>query len=223
MSVPVHFGDPTPQQDAAIQQWLEDYITRPHEQLGRSGPVCPFVEPARRAGVVPVQRASWTAPHSLQPAGTGTDRQGQQVAVLVAVLRAALDRFTDHPWPSQVPRLHSLVVLLDQLREEQWPVLDAAHAAVKTEVMRRGLMLGQFHPACPAPAVHNPSFAVNVSPMPLVVIRRMAPHDVQFTSETDHFTAYQDHFRDLYEQHRAPAPLARLYEQLVADSHTAMP
>lgn len=40
----------------------------------------------------------------------------------------------------------------------------------------------------------------------------MAPHDIRFTTAAGHFAAYQDHFRGLYEQGRAPAPLTQLYE-----------
>lgn len=54
-----------------------------------------------------------------------TGRPAQNAAV-DAVLRAAVDRCAACPWPTEVPRLHSLVVLLDQLRREQWPDLHAA-------------------------------------------------------------------------------------------------
>lgn len=36
----------------SVDEWMDSYITQPHEQLGRSGAVCPFVMPARRADAV---------------------------------------------------------------------------------------------------------------------------------------------------------------------------
>ncbi|MGX1886804.1 DUF6875 domain-containing protein [Streptomyces sp. NPDC055287] len=215
MPATVSFDDACAGQRAAIETWLSQYISQPHDELGRGGAICPFVVPARRAGVVVVQRASWTpGPHHQRV--LADDAPEDTVEAITTVLRMSLERFAAHPWPRTVPALHSLVALLDQLGEEQWRHLDAAHAAVKAEVMRRGFMIGQFHPACPAPAVHNPRFAVNVCPVPLIVVRRISPHDVQFTTEHDHFAAYQEHFGQLHEEGRAPARLARVYQHYAA-------
>ncbi|MEU4129880.1 hypothetical protein [Streptomyces wuyuanensis] len=49
----------------------------------------------------------------------------------------------------------------------------------------------------------------------------MAPHDIRFTTAAGHFAAYQDHFRGLYEQGRAPAPLTQLYERHAVHAQVA--
>jgi heptaprenyl diphosphate synthase len=35
-----------------IQTWLSEYVSRPNPELGRKGPVCPFIPPAMRADAV---------------------------------------------------------------------------------------------------------------------------------------------------------------------------
>lgn len=81
------------------------------------------------------------------------------------------------------PDLVSLIVTFPELGRAHWRLIDEGHRICKTAVVRNGLMLGQFHPLCDAPAAHNQTFAVNRAPIPLMVIRQMAPHDVLFLEE----------------------------------------
>ncbi|MGX1884852.1 DUF6875 domain-containing protein [Streptomyces sp. NPDC055287] len=69
--------------------------------------------------------------------------------------------------------------------------MNALRARVTAPLRRRA---GPAHPECRSPSVHNPHFAVNVSPVPLIVVRRISPHDVRFTTEQHHFAAYREHF-----------------------------
>jgi hypothetical protein len=98
-----------------------------------------------------------------------------------------------------------------------WPAIDAVHAEMKSSVVERGLMIGQFHPACAAGAIHNPRWPVLRSPYPLVAIHPMALHDLYFLhSNAAWFDAYQTRFGHLYGREDTPAGLAALYDQAVA-------
>ncbi|QFZ20668.1 DUF6875 domain-containing protein [Saccharothrix syringae] len=152
-----------------VDAWLTDYISRPHRDIGRSGAVCPFVEPARRAGVVD-SRVRLVGP-SPSP------------ALLVEVVRCSLDEYELMDAVGDPSPLRSLVVVLPDLPEDRWSTFDAAHAAVKTESVLRGLMIGQFHPTCTERSARNPEFEVSKSPVPLLAVRRMAVHDVLFLGE----------------------------------------
>lgn len=162
--------------------WLRDYICRPHPRVGRSGPVCPFVGPARRAGSLELRV------RLLGPTPTK--------ALMTETLRCALDEFGAIGWRTgSNPMLHSLVVVMPDLPEDRYGLLDEAHAVVKNEAVARGMMIGQFHPRCEEPAARNREFPVSRSPVPLVAIRRMALHDVLFLHErADWFDCYAKRF-----------------------------
>jgi heptaprenyl diphosphate synthase len=109
--------------------------------------------------------------------------------------------------------LHSLVVTIEDMPADSWSLIDVAHPAAKPDAVERGLMLGQFHPACPTPSVHNAGFPVNQAPVPLVVVRPMALHDLLFLHDDPHyFEAYRRHFAHRYAPStRPPAHLKELY------------
>lgn len=197
----VAFRPAGPAGDAEIRRWLEDYIELPHPELGRSGAVCPYATAANRAGLIHILSATWTSPLALSD------------QLIQDVLYTALDLFDGRTWPDGPARLRSLVILLSSLPEPQWPLLDAAHAAVKTHAMERGRMIGQFHPLCPAPAAHNPDFTPNRAPHPLIVVRSIAAHDVLFAQTPPQHAAHARHFS------RAPGQTARYGPDHPSDQH----
>jgi hypothetical protein len=66
----------------AVAAWITDFVARPHEDLGRQGPVCPFV-PAALA-----RHTLWLAPEHVG------QRSSQEVAELVMSYQAL---FKDAP------------------------------------------------------------------------------------------------------------------------------
>ncbi|MFE7896721.1 DUF6875 domain-containing protein [Streptomyces sp. NPDC057424] len=169
----------------SVEEWLNSYITRPHEQLGRSGAVCPFVAPARRVDAVE------TTVRLVGPAAS--------LPLLKEVIRCGLDEFEQRGWRTSNPALRSLLIVLPDLPPETFGLLDEAHAQVKTESVERGLMIGQFHPDCDEPAARNPAFKVSRAPVPLVAVRAMAVHDILFLGErADWFAQYDRRFGERY-------------------------
>ncbi|MFF7953706.1 DUF6875 domain-containing protein [Streptomyces griseorubiginosus] len=178
----LRFEPPAHTAAGELDLWLEDYINQPHGLLGRNGAVCPYVATAQGADLVRTESATWTPTPE------------RAAAELGGVLLAAADRFEEHTWPAGPEHLRALIVLLDPLSGTQGDLLDSAHSAVKTAIMQRGLMIGQFHPHCDAPASHNPRFMVNRSPRPLVVIRRMIRTDHRFAETKAQRAAHQQLF-----------------------------
>jgi hypothetical protein len=191
---------------AAVKTWLADYLCRPHPAIGRTGPVCPFVPPSLRAGSVEIR---------LRPAGPAPTQ-----ATVTGLLRGSLDEFGSTRWRGSNPALRCLLVLLPDLPDAQCHLLDRAHQEVKPIAVRRGLMLGQFHPGCAEPAARNPGFPVSRAPVPLVAVRAMALHDILFLHHhPDWFAEYRRRFGAHYTPGRtAIEPLfAELFQRAVTD------
>ncbi|MFE9775394.1 DUF6875 domain-containing protein [Streptomyces sp. NPDC005931] len=187
---------------AAVDGWLSDYIRRPHSELGRPGPVCPFVEPAQRAGALEI-RVRLVGP---TPSQTLIDE----------IVRCGLDEFSEVDWRSGNPNLRSLLLVLPDLPSEHLHLLDAAHTALKPESVRRGLMIAQFHEKCREKAARNPAFEVSYAPVPMMAVRSMAIHDVLFLAERrEWFEEYARRFGARYHNsaHGIDPLLTEVYER----------
>ncbi|MDQ2816059.1 MAG: hypothetical protein M3Z75_30515 [Actinomycetota bacterium] len=152
-----------------ITGWLRSYVVQPHPQLGRPGGVCPFVGQALAAHKVSIAAYRFGGEPDL-------DR-------MASALEQGVECFTELGRQNAEPELLSLIITFPDLGPEHWHLIDAGHSASKTRFVEDSLMLGQFHPACEAPAAHNPAFPVNRAPIPLMVIRHMAVHDILFLEQ----------------------------------------
>jgi hypothetical protein len=162
-----------------ISQWLRSYVARPHPELGRPGAVCPFVVQALATHKVSIAVYRFGAEPNLER--------------MSRALKQGIECFRELVREDE-PDLASLVIAFHDLGPEHWHLIDDGHSANKTRFVEDGLMLGQFHPACETPAAHNPAFPVNRAPVPLMVIRHMAVHDILFLAENPvwvkHYTAW---------------------------------
>ncbi|MET9297171.1 DUF6875 domain-containing protein [Streptomyces sp. NPDC003077] len=176
------------------QQWFTDYLTQPHEEIGRNGAVCPFVEPSMNAGTLDVRE--W----DVDPA---VDTEG-----MVALVRRMRETFHGIEWAGRNRTLHALVIVLPGIGPDRFAVLDETHLRMKTEFAREGLMLGHFHPECTERAGRNEEFLVSRSPVPMFALRHMAFHDVLFlNARPEWFAAYRARYGKRYERGSVPDPL----------------
>jgi uncharacterized protein DUF6875 len=178
----------------AAHDWIRDYLCKPHESIGRTGAVCPFVEPSLRADCLVVEE--WPVDED-----AGLDE-------VVMLIRRMVDRFGEIEWASTNATLHALVVVLPDLAGERARLLDLAHGKLKPQLVRRGLMLGQFHPECDDPAARNPEFPVSKSPVPMLALRHIAFHDVLFlNSDPGWFSHYAGRYGKRYAKGVVREPL----------------
>lgn len=170
---------------ATLFAWLDGYVARPHPELGRDGDVCPFVRSAVDAGNVVALAARL-------PGRTAGD--------VVRMTERAIEEFRTTEWRTRNATTHSLIVVIEGLSRDEWRLVDEGHRLAKGAAVAQGLMLGQFHPECDAPAARNPLFPVNRCPLPLMVIRNMAFHDILFLHQDPvWFAHYHARFGRYYE------------------------
>jgi heptaprenyl diphosphate synthase len=190
---------------AVLLRWLRSYISRPSADLGRRGPICPFVPAALDVDAVRFR---------FRPEVDGRDR-GQLRSVLLQEITAFHAEVA--PPDGSGRSLASLLVVLPRTGPTGWVALDQLHRELKHVAVQQGLMIGQFHPACDERAVRNPNFPVSRAPVALLAIRHMAPHDLLFLHDQPAwFAAYRQRFPTHMTSGRVRDPLLNeLYEAAV--------
>lgn len=186
-----------------------DYLSQEHTELGRKGNICPYVPQALRADTIIMETFDFQA-------------ETDDLATLCGLMRRQIERFPTLPFNTDRTALETLVTVLTGLPEHQGILLDEAQRRLKAYAVKRGLMLGQFHPQCATPAALNPMFQVSRSPEPLFAIRRMALHDILFLhASPELFAEYQQRFGAHYERKTPAVPdvYSRLYEQAARRSN----
>jgi hypothetical protein len=181
----VRLDEPGDLLTSVFDEWLAGYVEKPHPELGRQGAVCPFVRPARMTGGIRLFRYHWLA--------------GGGLGDMLRVFDTAMHYYREEDFAGLKPSLRALVVVISGLPPRDYGLIDEAHAERKGDAIATGLMLGQFHPECPAPAVRNEKFLVNRAPYPALVVRGMAFHDVLFLNHVDKwFREYRSRFGHIY-------------------------
>ncbi|GAA2853630.1 hypothetical protein GCM10010517_11480 [Streptosporangium fragile] len=173
-----------------IVTWAREYLCRPHEALGRKGPVCPYAQTALDRGTF------YLGVHPGRPDGPGA-------VTALAGYRDWFPRLVSPPGVS--PQYRTILVLFPDLPEaEAAAVIDHAQAALKSRYVAGGLMIGEFYPGPPPKAgLWNPDFRPLGSPVPLLAIRHMVPTDFPFLrDDPEQVASYLARFGD-----RPPAAL----------------
>lgn len=177
-----------------VQEWLDKYITQPHEHLGRKGSVCPVVKTSLSANTIDIDTAIY-------------DPKTDDLDDLYELMRRQIDRFLEIDWPEGKESIASLVTVVKGIPDHQMILFDEAQRRVKGYAVMKGCMIGQFQPHSAEPAVLNPSFPVSRSPEPLFAVRYMAQHDALFLHQNPKmFAEYKKRFGHLFENPDKPMP-----------------
>jgi hypothetical protein len=152
--------------------WTENFLARPHKDLGRSGPTCPFVRPSLD------KRSFWlTAVEGAKPS----------LAFLEETVIGYRDWFLElEPTEGDDAQYKAILILLPDLAPEDYAgIVDATQKKLKPDFVQQQLMIGQFHPHCEESGVRNPMFRPLKCPVPLLAIRFIAAGDVVFMKGPD--------------------------------------
>lgn len=151
-----------------IVAWAREFLCRSHPELGREGPVCPYVEASMRKHVfyLTVTR--------------GRDYTPADVERIIMGLR---DWFLELE-PQQGPgRTFKTILCLfpDFEAGDLSPLIDGVQAKLKNEYVPLGVMVGEFHDRPPEKAgLWNPEFRPLAAPVPMLVVRHMVATDFAF-------------------------------------------
>lgn len=153
-----------------VSEWVQRFLFNPHPELGRSGVVCPFAEPAMRKNVF------WfTLYRGQRPDG------GQVVERMRHNREAFLELVPGKPRDDGYKTL--LTVFPDLPLEEAPVLIDGVQRVLKQEFVAQSLMFGQFHLLCQEPGLHNQDFRPLQAPVPMLVIRHMVSSDIPFLKD----------------------------------------
>jgi hypothetical protein len=150
-------------------KWTREFIMRPHPQLGRSGSVCPFVKPAMKEGLLYLSPCSLKNPED-------TEAIYREIMGYESCFRQIQERLG----PEAGKLLTILIVMPDMSDELAVQLMEPLHQRIKTDILGRGIMIGQFYPSCPVPATWNSEFRPLQSPVPMFVLRQLIETDLRF-------------------------------------------
>ncbi|WP_373862461.1 DUF6875 domain-containing protein [Nocardia acidivorans] len=150
---------------AAFRSWADSFLTRPSDELGRDGPVCPYVRPSMRRDLLWLAQVPAAEPRPLW---------------VRAIIEDALEVYSELPTGngSSTSVLRGLITVFQNLAD--YSLIDEIHAEFKTKFVERGAMLGQFYPGCDQPGLWNKEFRPLDAPMPMLVVRSMMTTDFPF-------------------------------------------
>ncbi|MEV6136986.1 DUF6875 domain-containing protein [Nocardia sp. NPDC051990] len=149
---------------AELRRWASDYLSRPHRDLGRSGPVCPYI--GRAIG----GRYLWVC------FVEGRHIDAERITAIVDDLNDLFPALPPRDEPDN--ELKAVLAVFPDLTE--YVDIDVVQQVQKTRFVDKGLMLGQFYPGCTVAGLHNPNFPALDAPLPILAVRYMAPTDFPF-------------------------------------------
>ncbi|QIR39598.1 hypothetical protein HCG51_24725 [Tolypothrix sp. PCC 7910] len=148
-------------------QWLQNFLAKPHADLGRPGPVCPFVPKAMKLNALRMRVIRF---------------QNLLAQEVENIILPYLHTFLDLEPKNQAEALNKSILLLfpDISHEDAPRLIDSVQKKLKPLFVEAGLMLGEFHRRNQTPGLHNPHFRPLCSPVPMLVIRFMVESDLPF-------------------------------------------
>jgi Cys-tRNA(Pro) deacylase len=161
-----------------IFRWAEDYLCQPHPELGREGPVCPYVRSAMRKGLF------------FLTVCPGTDLTPERVEAQITNLRAWFLEL--EPRRGNDAIFKTILCLFPGVELERTPgLIDSIQEKLRPAYVAHGLMVGEFHARPPEKAgLWNQEFRPLHSPVPMLVIRHMVATDLAFLKDDRNLVAF---------------------------------
>jgi hypothetical protein len=186
-----------------VLKWAREYLARPHPDLGRKGPICPFVQHA-----IDIDRFLMTFHDEVDGSSA---RQLRRV-----VLDEAAGFQRRYPQEGRDGGFTSLLLVFPKLPEQRLGLLDRVHDELKSHLMSHDLMSSPFHELCTKKAITGSGFEAYRAPFAAFVIRHMDVRDIAFLgTNRPAFRRYREKYGTLYAQGKVSDEFGyvQLYEQ----------
>jgi hypothetical protein len=157
----------------AVGDWINSFIVRPHEDLGRAGPVCPFVPRSSE------RQTLWLAPEQVG------DRDVREVVELMSgYKRLFLDT---EPTGGEGADYKVIVVVFTDLPADRAQSLfdDVQQNLAVPSYGEDGILFGPFYKGNEGTAIYNSSFRPFQSPVPFMFVRNGVVSDWKFFLDDD--------------------------------------
>lgn len=165
----------------AVAEWIQTFVARPHEDLGRAGPVCPFVPGALE------RKTLWLAPEQI------ADRSVPQLVELMNGYKSLF--LSAQPTGVDGADYKVIVVVFTDLSTDRAQgVFDDVleHLAVPSYV-EDGIVFGPFYKGNAETAIYNADFRPFQSPVPLLFVRQGVISDWKFFLDNQDWLNYWAH------------------------------
>ena len=157
----------------SVSGWITSFVTRPHKDLGRDGPVCPFVPRALE------EKALWLAAERTA---------GRSVDDVVQLMNGYKAEFLHaEPMDGDGTNYDSLVVVFTDLSADRAKELfdNVLKQLAVPSYVEDGLVMGGFYPNNEGTALYNQGFRPFMSPVPFLLMRHAVISDWKFFLDND--------------------------------------
>ena len=157
----------------AVADWIKTFVATPHEDLGRPGPVCPFVPGSLE------RKTLWLAPEQI------ADRSTPAVVELMnGYIRRLLDT---QPTDGDDTKYKTIVVVFADLPADRAQgVFDGVlQQLAVSSYADDGILFGPFYEGNEGTAIYNSSFRPFQSPVPFLFVRHTVISDWKFFLDSE--------------------------------------
>ena len=157
----------------AVADWIKTYVARPHEDLGRAGPVCPFVPGSLE------RETLWLVPEQI------ADRS---VPAVVELMDGYRRLFVDARPADGVDAKYKVIVVVftDLAAEHAQDVFDGVLEQLAVpSYAEDGILYGPFYEGHEGTAIYNSGFRPFGSPVPFLFVREGVVGDWKFFLDDD--------------------------------------
>src|SRR5919202_729270 len=151
-----------------VADWIKTFIVRPHDDLGRDGPVCPFVPVALE------RKTLWLAPEHVG---------GRTVTDVIDLVSGYQRLFLGaHPMDGDEATYKAIVVVFTDWSADRAKEFfdDVLHDLAVPSYADDGFVMGGFYESNEGTAIYNSSFRPFTSPVPFLLIRQAVISDWKF-------------------------------------------